>query len=178
MSVYRYPYTYEEFICKKNDNSILFIFKEIFFWLRIPSNINQTEVGLFWLSNNNLNRSFTKLKFIECRAERLIAFAIIPRYEKTQFFNRRGSDYTLSRDNWEYFMTIVWHQSTARESIRRRLVSYSSRSTLMTHTDRSSCTASSQTHLSSLQRSYQVGTLLRCQVWSLPRVIFVSAGLS
>ncbi len=30
------------------------------------------------------------------RAERLIAFAIISRYEKTRFFNRRGCDYTLS----------------------------------------------------------------------------------
>ncbi len=35
-------------------------------------------------------------------------------------------------------MTIVWHLSTARESIRRRPLSYSSRSTLMTHADRSS----------------------------------------
>ncbi len=26
-----------------------------FFLLRIPSNINQTAAGLFWLSNNNLN---------------------------------------------------------------------------------------------------------------------------
>ncbi len=50
--------------------------------MRILSNINQTEVGLFWLSNNNLNRSFTKLKLIKSRAERLVAFAIIPRYEK------------------------------------------------------------------------------------------------
>ncbi len=32
------------------------------------------------------------------RAERLIAFAIISRYEKTQFVNRRGCDYTLSRN--------------------------------------------------------------------------------
>ncbi len=88
--------------------------------MRIPSNINQTEVGLFWLSNNNINRSFTQLKFIESRAERLIAFAIIPRYEKKpRFFNRRGCDYTLSC-NQEYCMTIVWHQSMARESKRRR----------------------------------------------------------
>ncbi len=36
------------------DNSIyLFIFRNQFFLLRIPSNINQTAVGLFWLSNNN-----------------------------------------------------------------------------------------------------------------------------
>ncbi len=46
-----------------------------------------------------------------------------------------------------------------------------------THNDRSSSAASSQTHLSSLQRKHQVGTLC-CQVRSLPRVIFVSAGLT
>ncbi len=57
-------------------------------------------------------------------------------------------------------MTIVWHPSTARESIRRCPLSYSTRSTLMTHTDRSSCAASSQTHLSGLQRKRHVGTLL------------------
>ncbi len=28
----------------------------MFFLLRIPGNINQTAVGLFWLSNNNLNK--------------------------------------------------------------------------------------------------------------------------
>ncbi len=55
--------------------------------------------------------------------------------------------------------------------------SYSTRSTLMTHTDRSSCAALSQTHLSGLQRKHHVGTLLCCQVRSLPRVVFVSAGL-
>ncbi len=46
-----------------------------------------------------------------------------------------------------------------------------------THNDRSSSAASSQTHLSSLQRKHQVGTLC-CQVRSLLRVVFVSAGLS
>ncbi len=30
------------------------------------------------------------------RAERLIAFAIISRYDKTRFFNRRGCDYTVT----------------------------------------------------------------------------------
>ncbi len=50
--------------------------------------------------------------------------------------------------------------------------SYSTRSTLMTHTDRSSCAALSQTHLSGLQRKHHVGTLLCCQVRSLPRVVF------
>ncbi len=30
------------------------------------------------------------------RAERLIAFAIISRYEKTRFLNRRGCDYTVT----------------------------------------------------------------------------------
>ncbi len=72
-------------------------------------------------------------------------------------------------------MTIVWHPSTARESIRRRLLSYSSRGSLMTHTDRSSSAASSKTHLSSLQRKHQDGTLLCFQVRSLARVVFVSA---
>ncbi len=62
----------------------------------------------------------------------------------------------------------AWHQSTARESIRRRPLSYSSRGTLMTHSDRSSSAASSRTHLSSLQRKHQVGTLQCCQVHGLP----------
>ncbi len=39
------------------------------------------------------------------RAERLIAFAIISRYEKTRFFNRRGCDYT-----------VTWH---ARVGVKR-----------------------------------------------------------
>ncbi len=43
-------------------------------------------------------------------------------------------------------------------------------------TDRSSCAASGQTHLSSLQRKHHVGTLLCCQVCSLPRVVFLSVG--
>ncbi len=38
-----------------------FIYKKQSFLLHNASNINQTAVGLFWLSNNN----FTKLKFIE-----------------------------------------------------------------------------------------------------------------
>ncbi len=111
------------------------------------------------------------------RTERLIAFAIISQYEKTRFFNRRGCDYTLSRYTRELCMTIVWHLSMVRESIRRRPLSYSSRGTLMTHTNLSSSAASSRTHLSSLQRKHQVGTLC-CQVRSLPPVVFVSAGLS
>ncbi len=49
--------------------------------------------------------------------------------------------------------------------------------TLMTHTNLSSSAASSRTHLSGLQRKHQVGTLC-CQIRSLPRVVFVSAGLS
>ncbi len=57
---------------------------------------------------------------------------------------------------------------TARESIRRRPLSYSSRGTLMTHSDRSSSAASSRTHLSSLQRKHQFGTLQCCQVRGLP----------
>ncbi len=61
------------------------------------------------------------------RAERLIAFAIISRYEKTRFLNGRGCDYT-SRDTRELCMTIVWYLSTARESIRRRPLSYRQRS--------------------------------------------------
>ncbi len=48
---------------------------------------------------------------------------------------------------------IAWHQSMARESIRRRPLSYSSRGTLMTHTDLSSCAASSPTHLSSSEEA-------------------------
>ncbi len=46
---------------------ICIYFQKSSFYLRIPSNINQTSVGLFWLSNNNLNkyRWFTKLMFIE-----------------------------------------------------------------------------------------------------------------
>ncbi len=41
---------------EKNDNSIILFFfrNHICFFLCIPSNINQTAVGLFWLSNNNL----------------------------------------------------------------------------------------------------------------------------
>ncbi len=36
-----------------------------------------------------------KSGWVPNRAERLIAFAIISRYEKTRFFNSRGCDYTL-----------------------------------------------------------------------------------
>ncbi len=111
------------------------------------------------------------------RTERLIAFAIISQYEKTRFFNCRGCDYTLSCYTRGLCMTIVWHLSMVRESIKRRPLSYSSRGTLMTHTNLSSSAASSRTHLSSIQRKHQVGTLC-CQVCSLPQVVFVSAGLS
>ncbi len=47
-----------------------------------------------------------KLKFVMLltRAERLISFAIMSRYEKTRFFSRRG-DYTRSHDTRELSMT-------------------------------------------------------------------------
>ncbi len=120
--------------------------------------------------------------WLSIRAERLIAFAIISRYEKTRFFNRRGCDYTVTwharvkrcvrLEDRSYDIKVRWEKA-----YRRHPLSYSSRSTLMTHTDRSSSAASSRTHLSSLQRKHQVGTLC-CQVRSLPRVVFVSVGLT
>ncbi len=59
----------------------------------------------------------------------------------------RGCDYIVT---WR--KSNVWRsydiQVRREKSIRRCPLSYSSRSTLMTHTDRSSSAASSQTHLS------------------------------
>ncbi len=40
-----------KYIALATDWNFFFIFH--IFLLRIPSNINQTAVGLFWLSNNN-----------------------------------------------------------------------------------------------------------------------------
>ncbi len=59
--------------------------------------------------------------------------------KKTNIFNRRGCDYIVIKEVCSTWRPIgVWHLSTPRESIRRCPLSYSSRSTLMTHTDRSS----------------------------------------
>ncbi len=88
------------------------------------------------------------------RAEWLIAFAIISRYEKHDFSTAEAaiipSHMTRKGNVWRAY------QSTVRENIRRHLLSYSSRGTLMTRTDRSSSAASK--HLSNLQRKHQVGT--------------------
>ncbi len=56
---YAYICMYMIYVCMKSsfaktDNCIFFFC--IVFLLRIPSNINQTAVVLFWLSNNNLNK--------------------------------------------------------------------------------------------------------------------------
>ncbi len=130
---------------------------------------SDSKIKIFpWLSN---------------RAEWLIAFAIISRYKKTRFFNRRGCDYTVT---WHARVGVKlcvrledrsYDIKVRREKAYGDMLSYSSHSTLMTHNDQSSSAASSRTHLSSLQRKDQFGTLC-CQVRSLPRVVFVSAGLS
>ncbi len=78
-------------------------------------------------------------------------------------------------------LSVTWHTRVKRcvrledrlvsnygERKHRRPLSYSSRSTLMTHNDRSSSAASSRTHLSSFQRKHQVGMLQCCQVCGLP----------
>ncbi len=96
------------------------------------------------------------------RAELLIAFAIISRYEKTWFFNR-GCDYMhVTRESKEVCSTWrpigVWHKSTARESID--VPSLIALAVLWWHTPIGlKSAASSRTHLSSLQRKHQVGTL-------------------
>ncbi len=56
-------------------------------------------------SKISINFSQKTIAWVQNRAERLIAFAIISRYEKTRFFNRRGCDYT-----------VTWH---ARVGVKR-----------------------------------------------------------
>ncbi len=55
----------------------------------------------FWNETSDCLYEWIIWIILSTRAERLIAFAIISQYEKIQFFNSRGCDYTLSRDTRE-----------------------------------------------------------------------------
>ncbi len=68
----------------------------------------------------------------------------------------------------------VWHQSMARESIRRRPLSYSSRSTLMTHSNRSKqrCFKSNTSKQSSEKASSWHVTVLPSLRFASKNVIF------
>ncbi len=110
---------------------------------------------------------------VELRAERLIAFAIISRYEKNIFQPQRLRLYghvTHESNVWRSYVIKVQLEKALGEV--RSLIALA---VLWWHTDRSSSAASRRTHLSSLQRKHQVGTLICCQVRSCPQVVFLSA---
>ncbi len=109
------------------------------------------------------------IKWSSClcsRVEQLIAFAIISRYENLIFHvtchvTWFASHVTPESNAWRSYDIYVW-----REKALGDVCSYSSRSTLMTHTDLSSSAALSRTHLSS-QCQEAVGRGL----FSCPRVL-------
>ncbi len=112
------------------------------------------------------------------RAERLIAFAIISRYEKkTRFLNRRGCDYTVTwhaRVMYDDRMTFKCGERKHKETSALLALAV-----LWWHTWIGLAVQLEVEHnRSSLQRKHHVGTLLCCQVHSLPRVVFMSTGLS
>ncbi len=72
-------------------------------------------INHFRVCSNFWERHSSTFQWVSSRAERLIAFAIISRYEKTWFFNHRGCNYTVFDFKWRCIEWSVYDIKVPRE---------------------------------------------------------------